>query len=136
MVRLCGSVFEAGLDVLRLQERVVRQNLGLGHAGGEQVQHIFHAQPVTADAGASATLLRVKRDAVQMAHGGKVAGRRGADKFGFVRVCSVEIGVKTLLLGLSLPDDNAHSPNEKFDLDRFHAGMRMSARPWPELAKV
>jgi acetylornithine deacetylase/succinyl-diaminopimelate desuccinylase-like protein len=46
------------------------------------------------------------------------------------------LGVETLLLGLSLPDDNAHSPNEKFDLDCFHAGMRMSARLWPELAKV
>ncbi len=46
------------------------------------------------------------------------------------------LGVETLLLGLSLPDDNAHSPNEKFDLDCFRAGMRMSARLWPELAKV
>ena len=42
----------------------------------------------------------------------------------------------TLLLGRSLSDDNAHSPNEKFDLDCFHAGMRMSALLWPELAKV
>jgi acetylornithine deacetylase/succinyl-diaminopimelate desuccinylase-like protein len=71
-----------------------------------------------------------------MVHGGKAAGRRRADKVGFVPVCPVEIGVETLLLGLSLPDDNAHSPNEKFDLDCFHAGMRMSALLWPELAKV
>jgi len=46
------------------------------------------------------------------------------------------LGVETLLLGLSLPDDNAHSPNEKFDLDCFRAGMRMGALLWPELAKV
>jgi len=28
----------------------------------------------------------------------------------------------TLLLDLALPDDNAHSPNEKFDLDLFANG--------------
>jgi len=29
------------------------------------------------------------------------------------------LGADTLLLGLALPDDNAHSPNEKFNLDCF-----------------
>lgn len=43
---------------------------------------------------------------------------------------------ETLLLGLALPDDNAHSPNEKFDLDCFVKGMRMGALLWPELAKA
>lgn len=42
----------------------------------------------------------------------------------------------SLLLGLALPDDNAHSPNEKFSLDCFEKGMRMSALLWPELARV
>jgi acetylornithine deacetylase/succinyl-diaminopimelate desuccinylase-like protein len=40
----------------------------------------------------------------------------------------------TLLLGLALPDDNAHSPNEKFDLGIFGKGMLMGAYLWPELA--
>ena len=39
----------------------------------------------------------------------------------------------TLLLGLALPDDNAHSPNEKFDLDCFEKGQLMSAYLWQEL---
>ena len=38
-----------------------------------------------------------------------------------------------LLLGLGLPEDNAHSPNEKFDLDCFEDGQRMSALLWREL---
>jgi acetylornithine deacetylase/succinyl-diaminopimelate desuccinylase-like protein len=46
------------------------------------------------------------------------------------------LGVDTLLLGLALPDDNAHSPNEKFDLDCFANGMRMAAHLWQELAAV
>ena len=46
------------------------------------------------------------------------------------------LGADTLLLGLALPDANAHSPNEKFDLDCFAAGQRMSALLWPELVKT
>ena len=41
-----------------------------------------------------------------------------------------------LLIGLSLPDDNAHSPNEKFDLDCFAKGQLMSAHLWQELSQT
>lgn len=41
-----------------------------------------------------------------------------------------------LMLGLALPDDNAHSPNEKFDLDCFEAGQLMGAHLWQELSKT
>jgi acetylornithine deacetylase/succinyl-diaminopimelate desuccinylase-like protein len=44
------------------------------------------------------------------------------------------LGVDTLLLGLALPDDNAHSPNEKFELECFEKGQLMSAHLWQELA--
>ena len=44
------------------------------------------------------------------------------------------LGADSLLLGLALPDDNLHSPNEKFDLTCFHKGAGMSARLWPALA--
>jgi len=40
----------------------------------------------------------------------------------------------TLLLGLALPDANAHSPNEQFDLDCFEKGQLMSAYLWQELS--
>ncbi len=44
--------------------------------------------------------------------------------------------VDSLLLGLALPDDNAHSPNEKFNLDCFAKGQLMSAHLWQELSKT
>jgi acetylornithine deacetylase/succinyl-diaminopimelate desuccinylase-like protein len=40
------------------------------------------------------------------------------------------------MLGLALPDDNPHSPNEKFDLDCFEKGQAMSAHLWRELARI
>lgn len=43
------------------------------------------------------------------------------------------LGADSLLLGLGLPDDNAHAPNEKFHLDCFEKGQRMSALLWREL---
>ena len=46
------------------------------------------------------------------------------------------LGADSLLLGLGLPDDNAHSPNEKFDLDCFEKGQLMSAYLWQELSHV
>jgi acetylornithine deacetylase/succinyl-diaminopimelate desuccinylase-like protein len=46
------------------------------------------------------------------------------------------LGADTLLLGLGLPEDNAHSPNEKFDLDCFKNGQRMSAFLWQELSRA
>src|SRR4029077_5385938 len=45
------------------------------------------------------------------------------------------LGADSLLLGLALPDDNAHSPNEKFDLDCFEKGRLMAAHLWQGLAK-
>jgi len=46
------------------------------------------------------------------------------------------LGAETLLLGLSLPDDNPHSPNEKFSLDCYSKGMQMGAYLWQELANA
>jgi acetylornithine deacetylase/succinyl-diaminopimelate desuccinylase-like protein len=46
------------------------------------------------------------------------------------------LGADSLLVGLALPDANAHSPNEKLSLEVFARGTRMAARLWPELAAV
>ncbi|MBT6785354.1 MAG: M20/M25/M40 family metallo-hydrolase, partial [Planctomycetes bacterium] len=37
------------------------------------------------------------------------------------------LGIDTILLGLGLPDDNAHSPNEKFHLPDYQRGIETAA---------
>ena len=36
-------------------------------------------------------------------------------------------GVPSVLMGIGLPDENAHAPNENLDLDNFYAGIASSA---------
>jgi acetylornithine deacetylase/succinyl-diaminopimelate desuccinylase-like protein len=40
-----------------------------------------------------------------------------------------------LLMGIGLPDENAHAPNEKLDLDNLHHGMLSAAHLYLELAE-
>ncbi|MCD6338470.1 MAG: dipeptidase [Verrucomicrobia bacterium] len=47
-----------------------------------------------------------------------------------------QLRAPVLLLGLALPDDNAHAPNEKFDLTNLRAGMELGAALWPELSRA
>ncbi len=42
----------------------------------------------------------------------------------------------SLLMGIGLPDENAHAPNEKLDLDNLHLGMLSAVHLWNELAEV
>lgn len=46
------------------------------------------------------------------------------------------LGLDTLFLGWGLPDDGAHSPNEKFNLGDFHRGILASAYLMHELTQV
>ena len=45
------------------------------------------------------------------------------------------LGVSTVLMGLGLPDDNLHSPNEKMYLPNFYRGIQASIHFMDELAR-
>ncbi|MDD5362870.1 MAG: dipeptidase [Ignavibacteria bacterium] len=47
-----------------------------------------------------------------------------------------ELGADSILLGFGLPDDNIHSPNEKFDLSNFYRGISTLAYYYDELSKI
>ena len=46
------------------------------------------------------------------------------------------LGLDTILLGLGLPDDNTHSPNEKFNVDDFQRGIETVAHFLNEMAEA
>ncbi len=44
--------------------------------------------------------------------------------------------VPVVLMGIGLPDDNLHAPNEKMDLDQFYRGIEAAAYLMEELGKA
>ena len=100
----------------------VRMEIEPGHGG---VPYIM--QPTSPEVGAARVALKkaFKADPVLLREGGSIPIVTD-----FKRI----LGVDTLLIGLALPEDNAHSPNERFSLECFEKGMNMAAYLWPELS--
>lgn len=46
------------------------------------------------------------------------------------------LGVPTVLMGFGLNNENAHSPDEHFDLGNFHTGMKAAARYYKLVAEM
>jgi acetylornithine deacetylase/succinyl-diaminopimelate desuccinylase-like protein len=98
---------------------------------------------ITAGHGAEAYLVspksvraRAALRALQAAFGCQPVLMREGGSIPIVNDFKKILGADSLLLGLGLPDDNAHSPNEKFNLDCFAKGQAMSAHLWQELSRA
>ena len=102
----------------------VRMELEIGH-GGEP--YIVSPRSPLANAAVKTLKEAFEREPILMREGGSIP---------IVTEFKKILRADSLLLGLALPDDNPHSPNEKFSLDCFERGMKMSALLWPELAKL
>jgi acetylornithine deacetylase/succinyl-diaminopimelate desuccinylase-like protein len=100
----------------------VRIEIKSGHGGDP-----YLVQPNSPEVAAARTALKksFKADPVLLREGGSIP---------IVNDFKQILGVDTLMIGLALPEDNAHSPNERFSLECFEKGMQMSAYLWPELS--
>jgi acetylornithine deacetylase/succinyl-diaminopimelate desuccinylase-like protein len=106
----------------RISPPTVRLEITAGH--GADPYMVSPRSPL-AQAGLRALRSAFGREPVMLREGGSIP---------IVTEFRRVLGVDSLLLGLALPEANAHSPNESFHLDAFAGGMRMSAQLWNELA--
>lgn len=102
----------------------VRLEIKSGHGA---VPYIMSPRDVKAQAGVRALESAFGVAPVLIREGGSIP---------IVNQFKQQLRADSLLLGLALPDDNAHSPNEKFDLGCFEKGQVMSAHLWQELGKI
>ena len=100
----------------------VTMELETGHCGAP-----YLVAPTSAAAKATIEAMReaTGKDPILLREGGSIP---------IVTEFQKILGVDTWLLGMALPDDNAHSPNEKFSLDCFEYGLKLGIALWPKLS--
>ena len=74
--------------------------------------------------------------AIQKGFGKKPVFIRTGGTIAVVATFTRLLNAPSLLMGIGLPDENAHAPNEKLDLDNLHHGMLSAVHLWNELAEV
>ncbi|MDZ4287302.1 MAG: dipeptidase [Prosthecobacter sp.] len=80
------------------------------------------------------TLGQAAQRALRKTFGGQVALIREGGSIPIVQAFKEVLGADTLLLGLALPDCQAHAPNENFPIENFEAGIRLNQALLTELA--
>lgn len=74
------------------------------------------------------------QSALKRTFGGQTALIREGGSIPIVQAFQDVLGAPTLLLGLALPDCQAHAPNENFPIENFTAGTRLNQYLLEELA--
>jgi acetylornithine deacetylase/succinyl-diaminopimelate desuccinylase-like protein len=78
--------------------------------------------------------VRAASRAMESVFGAKPALTREGGSIPPVESFARVMGLQAVLVGLGLPDDQIHAPNEKFTLDMYFKGIRVLGRLWDELA--
>lgn len=73
--------------------------------------------------------------ALRTAFGTEPVFMREGGSIPVVNTFQTELNAPTVLMGLGLPGDNIHSPNENFAIENFYGGIRASAIFMEEFAK-
>ena len=118
------QILEAAAAHLRSQlPPAVTLELHMGHTG----------KPYLMDP--QSALGMAARRALETTFGGQVALIREGGSIPIVQAFQDVLGAPTLLLGLALPDCQAHAPNENFPIENFIAGTRLNQALLEELAR-
>lgn len=79
--------------------------------------------------------IKAAKTAMREAFGKEPVFMREGGSIPIVETFKTELGAPSILLGLGLPGDNIHSPNENFDLKNYYGGIKASAIFMNQLAK-
>jgi acetylornithine deacetylase/succinyl-diaminopimelate desuccinylase-like protein len=96
-----------------------------------QVQVLHGGRPVVTPLDHPA--LRAAGRAVERGFGKPPSFIRSGGSIPFVATLVEELDLPCVLLGVGLPDEQTHAPNEFFHLTNFYSGMRTVAALWDEL---
>ncbi len=98
----------------------------LAPAGVEvEVKRHHGGKPFLADP--DSPFVEAGKTALERAFGKEAILIRGGGSIPVVETFNAVLGVPAVLMGLGLPDDNLHSPNEKMDMEQFHKGIEAAA---------
>jgi acetylornithine deacetylase/succinyl-diaminopimelate desuccinylase-like protein len=90
-----------------------------------EVQLLHGGNPVIAPREHPA--VKAGMEALEKAFGTKPVFMREGGSIPITEIFSSVLGAPSVLMGLGLPGDNIHSPNENFDINNFYGGIKASA---------
>jgi acetylornithine deacetylase/succinyl-diaminopimelate desuccinylase-like protein len=79
--------------------------------------------------------MKAAAEALTEVFGQRTVFTRGGGSIPIVARMTHSLRAPVVLMGLGLPDDRLHSPNEKFHLPNFYNGIRSVVRFWEKLGK-
>jgi acetylornithine deacetylase/succinyl-diaminopimelate desuccinylase-like protein len=81
------------------------------------------------------TYMRAASQILQQVFGNPPVYEREGGSIPVVSTFQKVLGIDSIMLGFGLPDDNLHSPDERFYLPNFYQGIEMVIRYFTELGK-
>jgi acetylornithine deacetylase/succinyl-diaminopimelate desuccinylase-like protein len=99
-----------------------------------EVDYLHGADPVAVDA--DGPIAREALAALEEVWGNRALRTRSGGSIPIVGTFSGVLRVPVLLMGFGLEDDRLHSPNEKFNISHFYAGIQAVARFLDRLAAM
>ncbi|HUZ76756.1 MAG TPA: dipeptidase [Chloroflexota bacterium] len=98
------------------------------------IQRLHGGRPSITPIDHPATLAATR--ALKRAFGKEVVFMREGGSIPVVATFDSLLHLPTILLGVGLPDEHAHAPNERLNLDNFYRGILAAAYLWQELAAL
>jgi acetylornithine deacetylase/succinyl-diaminopimelate desuccinylase-like protein len=118
------------LEIAQLFERRIRELAP--PTVNVQVRTLAASDAAVTDRDAPA--MQCALQAYRRGFGGRPVFVRSGGTLPVVAMLNKILRVPVIMLGFGLPDDNPHSPNEKFNLDNFYRGIHTSIYFMQELA--